>query len=78
MVRRRRTVLVAALLAVAPHAVFAAQHDQGFDSKFAFIATTAFLTLFPLGLALGAFLWLRRRVRQMEAEDQAEGGDAYP
>ena len=44
--------------------------QQGIDNRFAFIAMTAFLTLFPLAIVGGTVLWLRKRVREMEEEEQ--------
>ncbi len=69
MARLRMPVIVIALLSLAPHALMAAQQEQGFDSKLAFILTTAFMTLLPLGIAGGVFLWLRKRVREMRQEE---------
>jgi hypothetical protein len=43
--------------------------DPRAENRFAFLATTAFLTLFPLSLVGGAGLWLRRRIKQLEAEE---------
>ncbi len=69
MARLRMPVIVVALLSLVPHALMAAQKEQGFDSKLAFILTTAFMTLLPLGIAGGVFLWLRKRVREMREEE---------
>lgn len=69
MARRRMSVLVVALLSLAPHALMASQQEQGFDSKLAFILTTAFMTLLPLGIAGGVFLWIRKRLREMREEE---------
>ena len=43
--------------------------DASDENRQAFIATTAFLTLLPLGMVGGAGLWLRRRVRERDAQD---------
>ena len=37
------------------------------DVQFAFIATTVFLSVLPLGMLGGAVWWLRRRLRELEA-----------
>jgi hypothetical protein len=43
--------------------------DSSEENRQAFIATTAFLTLLPLGMVTGAGFWLRRRVRERDAEE---------
>jgi hypothetical protein len=43
--------------------------DATDENRQAFIVTTAFLTLLPLGMVTGAGLWLRRRIRERDAED---------
>jgi hypothetical protein len=45
--------------------------DGAGESRQAFIATTAFLTVLPLGMVAGAGVWLRKRARQVEEQ---EGG----
>ncbi|HSH76713.1 MAG TPA: hypothetical protein VLA09_13580 [Longimicrobiales bacterium] len=42
--------------------------DSSDENRQAFLATTAFLTILPLGMVTGAGLWLRRRARQLEEE----------
>jgi len=42
--------------------------DATDENRQAFIVTTAFLTLLPLGMVTGAGLWLRRRIRERDAE----------
>lgn len=69
MARLRMPVIVLALLSLAPHALMAAQQEQGFDSKLAFILTTAFMTLLPLAIAGGVFFWIRKRLREMREEE---------
>ena len=39
--------------------------------QMAFISATAFMTFLPLGLLGGLVLWLRRRARQLDAEEAA-------
>ena len=43
--------------------------DSSDENRLAFMATTAFLTLLPLGMVTGAGLWLRKRVRQAKLEE---------
>ena len=38
------------------------------ETRMAFLTTTAFLTLLPLGIVAGAGAWLRKRVRRAEIE----------
>jgi hypothetical protein len=45
------------------------------ENREAFLATTAFLSLLPLGMVTGAGLWLRRRVKERDARDEASGPD---
>jgi hypothetical protein len=40
--------------------------DSSDENRRAFLATTAFLTLLPLGMVGGAGLWLRKRARQAD------------
>ena len=76
---RRVSLLLLALLAVAalPEAAHACAvcFDATDENRQAFLATTAFLTLLPLGMVTGAGLWLRRRVR---ARDEREGSSDSP
>lgn len=62
------------LLAVLPDAVFACPvcFSASDENREAFIATTAFLSLLPLGMIGGAGLWLRRRSLAIDAEESAE------
>ena len=62
----------AALVAlVLPDAVAACPvcFDARDENRQAFLATTAFMSLLPLGMVAGAGLWIRKRTRAM---DQAE------
>ena len=43
--------------------------DSSDENRLAFMATTAFLTLLPLGMVTGAGLLLRKRVRQVKLEE---------
>ena len=61
-------VLAAPLDALACPSCLAAQDSE---VQTAFILATAFLTFLPLGLLGGLVLWLRRRLRVLEAEEAA-------
>ena len=64
-----------ALLAVLPEAASACPvcFDARDENRQAFLATTAFLTLLPLGMMAGAGLWLRKRSLDREQEgDRAD------
>jgi len=41
--------------------------DSSDENRQAFLVTTAFLTLLPLGMVGGAGLWLRKRARERNA-----------
>lgn len=66
-------LVVAAALLAFPEAAAACPvcFDARDENRQAFLATTAFLTLLPLGMLGGVGLWLRRRIRQVE-EDAEE------
>lgn len=71
--RRIPLLLMLALLAsvALPDAAHACAvcFDASDENRQAFLLTTAFLSLFPLGMVGGAGLWLRRRVRERDAQD---------
>lgn len=48
--------------------------DARDENRQAFLVTTAFMSLLPLGMVAGAGLWLRKRSREMDAKD-AESDD---
>ena len=48
--------------------------DARDENRQAFLATTAFLSLLPLGMVAGAGLWIRKRSRELDAEGE-EGQD---
>lgn len=80
-----RTALVAAsvallALALAPDVAHACAvcFDPRSENRFAFLATTAFLSLLPLGMVAGAGAFIRRRVREMDAEAADEDGTSGP
>jgi len=64
-------MLALVALAVLPDAAHgcAVCFDASDENRQAFLMTTAFLSLFPLGMVGGAGFWLRRRVRARDAED---------
>jgi len=47
--------------------------DARDENRQAFLATTAFLSLLPLGMVAGAGLWLRQRSRAAGDDDNREG-----
>ena len=50
--------------------------DARDENRQAFLATTAFLSLLPLGMVAGAGLWLRARARDRDAqENESERAD---
>ncbi len=59
-------------VAALPDAVLACPvcFDAADENRQAFLVTTAFLTLLPLGMVAGTGLWLRRRVRQVELQQE--------
>lgn len=64
------------LVVLLPEAVAACPvcFDARDENRQAFLATTAFLSLLPLGMVGGAGLWLRKRARQRDEEDVSESG----
>jgi hypothetical protein len=65
-------LLAAAALPDAAHAC-AVCFDATDENRQAFLVTTAFLTLLPLGMVAGAGLWIRRRVRERDELDGPAG-----
>jgi hypothetical protein len=66
---------VVALLLLVPEAAHACPvcFDASDENRQAFLATTVFLSLLPLGMVGGVGLWMRRRVKQLgESEDGTE------
>ena len=74
-----RTVVLALIaLAVLPEIAHACAvcFDGPGETRKAFFATTAFLTLLPLGMVAGAGAWLRSKSRRADAPDgSAESQD---
>jgi hypothetical protein len=56
-----------ALVFVVPEAVYACPvcFDSSDENRQAFLVTTAFLSLLPLGMVAGAGLWIRRRSKEL-------------
>lgn len=63
------------LLALLPEQAWACPvcFDPREENRMAFLATTIFLSLLPLGMVAGAGVWVRRRVREMDEELPDEG-----
>lgn len=61
--------MVLVLLAALPEVVLACPvcFDSSDENRMAFLATTAFLSLLPLGMVGSAGLWLRKRSRELDA-----------
>lgn len=73
VVRLQAVVWVVASLA-APriaHACAVCASGRTDETRVAFIVTTAFMTLLPLAMLGGAFLWLRRRLRELDEKEAA-------
>jgi len=71
---RLTALLLAAALVLAPELAEACpvcNSAKNEASRIAFLATTAFLSLLPLGLVAGVLLWLRHTIR---AEEEVEPG----
>ena len=73
----RLAVFALALIALAilPEAAAACPvcFDARDENRQAFLATTAFLSLLPLGMVAGAGLWIRKRSREIDAELEERG-----
>jgi len=65
------------LVLVLPDAVHACPvcFDARDENRQAFLATTAFLSLLPLGMVAGTGLWLRKRSRDLDAAESEDGSD---
>lgn len=63
------------LLVLLPEAVAACPvcFDSSDENRQAFLVTTAFLSLLPLGMVAGAGLWIRKRSRELDAEGDDQG-----
>jgi hypothetical protein len=71
--------LAVALLVLAPATAFACPvcFDPRDENRLAFLGTTIFLSLLPLGLVAGMLLWIRHRSRQL-ADDGPAPDAALP
>jgi hypothetical protein len=78
MSRVAGVVLALILVAVLPDVLLACPvcFDARDENRQAFLATTAFLTLLPLGMVAGTGLWLRKRAQ--DAERASREVDASP
>lgn len=74
-----RVALPLACVGLAPHLALACAVCGGGNpaNRFAFFVSTLVLSLLPLGLFLGGFLWLRSRLRARFADEFTER-DAVP
>ncbi len=73
-----RTVVLALIaLAAVPEVAHACTmcFDGPGETRQAFFATTAFLTLLPLGMVAGAGAWLRNKARRADTDGSAESQD---
>jgi NADH:ubiquinone oxidoreductase subunit 3 (subunit A) len=78
MMNPRRWIALLALLflVVAPDVAHACPvcFDPREENRVAYLATTAFMSLFPLGVVGGFAMWLRKRARTLRGVAD-EGGD---
>ena len=68
---RTSVVLLAlVLLLVLPDVVFACPvcFDASDENRQAFLATTVFLSLLPLGMVAGVGLWIRKRSKELDED----------
>ena len=77
LARSRAAALAATLLATAPALARACAVCGGGNpaNRFAFFASTIALSILPLGMFVGAFLWLRSKIR---GRDEFLDRDAPP
>lgn len=61
------------LLALFPDAAHACPvcFDSRDENRQAFLATTVFLSLFPLGMVAGVGLWVRKRSKELDEQDES-------
>jgi hypothetical protein len=66
-----------ALLALLPEAAAACPvcFDARDENRQAFLATTVFLSLFPLGMVASVGLWVRKRARDLDGRDATDHQD---
>ena len=67
-------VLALLLLALLPDVAHACPvcFDARDENRQAFLATTVFLSLFPLGMVAGVGMWIRKRSAEL-SDDEGEG-----
>jgi hypothetical protein len=68
------TLLLVVLLPEAAHACPVC-FDASDENRRAFLVTTAFLSLLPLGMVMGAGLWIRKRSREIDGDDARDDPD---
>lgn len=72
-------IVALGLLVVLPDTAHACAvcFDPRAENRFAFLATTVFLTLFPLSMVGSVGLWLRKRARELQG-GHPKGDDSDP
>jgi hypothetical protein len=72
MSRAAAVLLALVLVALLPEAAHACPvcFDARDENRQAFLATTAFLSLLPLGMVAGAGLWLRKRAHDADRDSR--------
>jgi hypothetical protein len=75
MSRRWIPVLAVLILVMVPEVAHACPvcFDPRDQNRGAFLATTAFMSLFPLGMLGSVGLWLRRRSQKLQESEDEEG-----
>lgn len=75
MSRRWIPVFALVLLALVPDVAHACPvcFDPRDQSNGTFLASTAFLSLFPLGMLGSVGFWLRKRVQKLDESEEEEG-----
>lgn len=77
MSRRWIPVVALLLMVLLPEVAHACPvcFDPREENRVAYLATTAFMSLFPLGVVGGFTMWLRKRARALRGlpEDEGEG-----
>ncbi len=72
-------IVAVALLALMPEVAYACPvcFDPREENRVAFLATTVFLSLVPLGMVGGLGMWLRKRARELKGSPpEDDGGNA--
>lgn len=72
----RAALAAVLLLLLLPDAAWACPvcFDPREENRVAFLATTIFLSLVPLGMVGGLGMWLRRRARELKGLPPEQGG----